>query len=163
MATTIAILVVVFVLMVNVAKQVRSRSAEALTKGLLVKLDRLVLQYMDANHGELPPVATVFGAGRPIDEQSVARAARINNEEFVRILRAEPLWGKVFVDLPISVYDQVSLRDAWGQPIVFMPAGHRAVGMAPNDRSFFFSSGPDRRYLTRMDNLYSYESAEATP
>ena len=30
--------------------------------------------------------------------------------------------------------------------------------MASGDRSFFFSAGPDRKYLTRQDNLYSYES-----
>jgi hypothetical protein len=29
--------------------------------------------------------------------------------------------------------------------------------MALGDRPFFVSAGPDRRFLTREDNLYSYE------
>jgi type II secretory pathway pseudopilin PulG len=62
-----------------------------------------------------------------------------------------------FGDLPISSYDEVTLRDAWGSPIVFMPQQHPAIGMAPHNPSFFFSAGPDGKYLTRDDNLYSYE------
>ena len=61
-------------------------------------------------------------------------------------------------EFPVSVYDDSGLRDAWGSPIVFMPAKHPWVGTAPRDKVyFFFSAGPDRDYLTRDDNLYSYE------
>jgi hypothetical protein len=42
-------------------------------------------------------------------------------------------------------------------PIVFMPAMNPAIGMAPQNRRFFFSAGPDRNFLTQEDNLYSYE------
>ena len=65
----------------------------------------------------------------------------------------------VLGDVPVSMYDETTLRDAWGSPIVFMPAKHPWVGTAPQDRFFFFSAGPDRRYLTQDDNLYSYEEA----
>ncbi len=65
-----------------------------------------------------------------------------------------------FSGLPDSIYDEAALRDAWGTPIVFMPAMHPAIGMAPRNGRFFFSAGPDRRFLTQEDNLYSYEEAE---
>jgi hypothetical protein len=65
-----------------------------------------------------------------------------------------------FGELPVSIYDEVTLRDAWGAPIVFMAHDNAAIGMASRDHpSFFFSAGPDHRYLTRDDNLYSYEAA----
>ena len=51
------------------------------------------------------------------------------------------------------------LPDAWGRDIVFMPRGHPAIGTALQDRPFFFSAGPDGRYHTLEDNLYSYEIA----
>jgi len=42
-----------------------------------------------------------------------------------------------------------------------MPAMHRQIGMAPGNEWFFFSAGPDRQYLTRDDNQYSYEALGA--
>ena len=123
------------------------------------------------------------------DEITLHRIARRNNEDFVRALREffvrsrtpiraaaatsrpagqnastspnEPASAQEgnFDDLPTSIYDEVTLRDAWGDPIVFMPHDHPAIGMASRaNPSFFFSAGPDHRYLTRDDNLYSYES-----
>jgi hypothetical protein len=82
-----------------------------------------------------------------------------------------------FGDLPISLYNGRILADAWGNPIVFMPDQHPAIGMAPmrstglsgpttrpsagGEATFFlFSAGPDGRYLTREDNVYSYEQAK---
>ena len=66
-----------------------------------------------------------------------------------------------FAGLPTALYDERTLRDAWGSPIAYMPARDPRVGTAPGDRPFAFSAGPDRRYLTRGDNVYSYESAPA--
>ncbi len=62
-----------------------------------------------------------------------------------------------FGGLPDSIYNEATLRDPWGSPIVYMPAMHPLIGMAPDNRPFFFSAGPDRQYLTQDDNLYSYE------
>jgi hypothetical protein len=77
----------------------------------------------------------------------------------VRTLKSQvDLSGTVFSDLSIANYNEVNVLDAWGMPVVFMPHQNPLVGMAAGDRSFFFSAGPDRRYLTRQDNLYSYES-----
>ena len=40
-----------------------------------------------------------------------------------------------------------------------MPAFHPAVGTAPGNHYFFVSAGPDGHFLTRDDNLYSYEGS----
>ena len=45
MLTTVAVLVIVLGLMVSLARDVRTRSAERLTKDLLHRLDLLVAQY----------------------------------------------------------------------------------------------------------------------
>src|SRR4051794_1464097 len=45
MMTTVAVLVIVLGLMVSLARDVRTRSAERLTKDLLARLDTLVEQY----------------------------------------------------------------------------------------------------------------------
>ena len=106
------------------------------------------------------------------DDPPLDAAAKANNEQLVAALKADyrlhhpldaqtdPLERKC----PISVYDRKTLRDAWGRPIVFMPRQHSLIGLAPSkegqDQYFFFSAGPDRKYLTRQDNLYSYETLE---
>ena len=119
-----------------------------------------------------PPASNASSAGpsagprrttptRPesFDRRALLEAARVNNLDFVRVLRREPtLTAPALKNMPVSMYDENYLRDAWGNPIVFMPAMHPLVGTAPRDRSFFFfSAGPDREYLTQEDNLYSYE------
>ena len=45
-------------------------------------------------------------------------------------------------ELPLSVYDEVTLRDAWGSPIVFMPREHRLIGMAPRAAQLFLLRRP---------------------
>ena len=77
----------------------------------------------------------------------------------MRTLKSQmDLASGVFSDLSIANYNEVNVLDAWGSPIAYMPSQHPLIGMAAGDRSFFFSAGPDRRYLTRQDNLYSYEA-----
>lgn len=187
MLTVVAGLIIVLGLMVSLAWDVRRQSAERLTKGLLVKLDVLMGQYI-ARHKRMPEVtrlvdAPIHAATQPAvalsavelaedelpDEESLLAAAELNNRDFVQALRAEvaPLVGAVgqvdrqspdlFGPLTGPMYDEVTLRDAWGTPIVFMPAMHPAIGMALGNRPFFLSAGPDRKFRTRDDNLYSYE------
>jgi type II secretory pathway pseudopilin PulG len=133
----------------------------------------------------------------PPEEPAIELLAKRNNEEFVRALRpalarleqgrgarrtaadggdggggggdaASTREPSFMGQLPMSVYDGLTLRDAWGSPIVFMPAQHPWIGMAPKGPAresafFFFSAGPDRRYLTRDDNMYSYETVAGEP
>jgi type II secretory pathway pseudopilin PulG len=180
---TIAILIIVFGLMVDLARRVRRNSADRLTRQLLQQLTALMENYTEHNGGQPPPVTPFFPSGTSLDEAELQATARANNAGFVRLLRGQTdltrpttttaaaavaaapsardlLRGRpqdLFSGLPLSLYNEVTLHDPWGSPIVFMPRQHPLIGMAPGDRFFFFSAGPDRRFLTRDDNLYSYE------
>jgi hypothetical protein len=126
---------------------------------MLVNLHAAMVEYT-RQYG--PPVIEPFldaKEARAVDEATLERSALANNRQLVQILRAhKDLSDKAFRDLPLSLYDEATLRDAWGTPIVFMPGMHRLIGMAPGNEWFFFSAGPDRQYLTRDDNHYSYET-----
>lgn len=95
----------------------------------------------------------------PFDELAMFRLAERNNRAFLKAASGSTP-PEFFSQLPVSVYDPQtpSLRDAWGTPIVFIPRTHPILGMAPRDAPFFLSAGPDRKFLTLADNLYSYEA-----
>lgn len=171
MLTTVAALIIVMGLAVSLAREVRRRSADVVTRDVLGQLDRMMDAYL-ARYGHPPPVPALIdlppttGVGDPAsptpapDPVALARSARRNNQAVVAAMQqsaglgfADELFGK----LPRSMYDDITLRDAWGSPVVFMTAMHPAIGMAQDNRPFFFSAGPDGDYLTRDDNLYSYE------
>jgi len=165
MLTTVAVLVIVLGMMVSLARDVRTRSAERLTEDLLHRLDNLVAQYrarslkgLSAEQAKMYPLVHPLIDSDPPDEARLRSSAMQNNSELVRTLKSQvDLSGTAFSDLSIANYNEVNLLDAWGSPIVYMPHQHPLVGMASGDRSFFLSAGPDRKYLTRQDNLYSYE------
>lgn len=165
--TVVAALVIVFGVMVSLARHVRSSSAEQLTKRLLSGLDRALHRH-EAAHADVPLSPPLLLDGDdPVDEPVLLQRATQNNRAWVRALggellresRSDPA-GVVdpLGELPLWLYDERSLRDAWGTPIVLMPRGHPRIGMDAGDRAFFLSAGPDRCFLTRQDNLYSYES-----
>lgn len=176
MLLTIAVLIVVLGLMVSLARYVRDRSSQQLTRELLTELDGMLDQYRKANADQLPPVPAIAlnsvhsDKPLPADEQKLLDSCKANNEALIHCLQwdyrlrqrtGQTIGKDPFADQPPSVYDHLTLRDAWGSPIVLMAGQHPLIGMAPSaagqDQPFFFSAGPDRRYLTRDDNLYSYE------
>jgi hypothetical protein len=187
MLTVVALLIIVLGLMVSLAWDVRRQSSERLTKDLLLKLHVLMAQYVEQHKrlpqvspfiespgaaggdvesgprqtGEAPAGAIPVRRGEDDlpDEATLLSAAEANNREFVLALRNEAAGPSPELFGPIggSMYDEVTVRDAWGTPIVFMPGQHPAIGMALGNRPFFFSAGPDRRFKTLEDNLYSYE------
>jgi type II secretory pathway pseudopilin PulG len=163
MLTTVAILIIVLGLMVSLARHVRAASADQLTKDILHQFDEAMAQYIQLT-GQPPAVQMFIPDSTAAPSESVLqRAAVINNQEVVKALgdpslnnKENGLLNNRFDDLSIAYYDHISVRDAWGSPIVFMAKMHPAVGMTAKVW-FFFSAGPDRRYLTRDDNLYSYD------
>ncbi len=167
MLTTVAVLVIVLGLMVSLARDVRTRSADRLTKDLLRRLDGLMIQYKsklpknmpEAQRKRYPAVHPLLDSELAGDDENRLRAnALANNRELVRALKSQTdLSGGAFSDLSIANFNEVNVLDAWGSPVVFMPHQHPLIGMAAGDAYFFFSAGPDRNYLTRQDNLYSYE------
>ena len=99
------------------------------------------------------------------DEEVLQANAAANNTELVRkVLEPESLrYPAEFGGLPQSAFAGGRLLDAWGTPIVFMRELHPAVGIAMENRPFFLSAGPDRRFRTLEDNLYSYEEDVEVP
>src|SRR4051812_835533 len=93
------------------------------------------------------------------DEATLLAAAEANNRDFVLALRGEATGPQpeLFGPLGGTMYDEVTLRDAWGTPLVYMPGQHPAIGMSLGNKPFFFSAGPDRKFRTLEDSLYSYE------
>jgi hypothetical protein len=95
------------------------------------------------------------------NERTLRSSADANNRAFVAAMRIEARrYPDEFAGLPSSFFIEGILPDAWGTPIVFMPALHPAIGMAMENRPFLLSAGPDRRFRTLEDNLYSYEVGE---
>lgn len=179
MLTTVAALVIVLGLMVSLARDVRSRSADRLTKDLLGRLDRLMSQYQLTHAGELPSIARLIEGSNSVDEVALHQRAIENNRQFVFALtHQEELNKSDLEDLPLTNSARTSadrsnaredrdadamILDAWGGPVVFMARQQPSIGMAPADRFFFFSPGPDGRFLTRQDNLYSYDASVELP
>jgi type II secretory pathway pseudopilin PulG len=165
MLTTVAVLIIVLGLMVSLARFVRNRSATLLTRDLLAHLDLALDRYMIRSHGLPPlvhPIAPPTAATLP-DEPALLRAAEMNSTDVALAMRNELGALPFFAGVPISIYDRRTLRDAWGTPVALLPTKHPALGMAPQDRPFFVSAGPDRQFRTRADNLYSYEQTPLTP
>jgi type II secretory pathway pseudopilin PulG len=160
---TLGILAIVLGLMINLANRVRRESTDQVTRQVLARLTVLMEQYQKRYDG-LPPVQPLVEGAKPPGEPALALLARQNNADFVRYLHLTGVAkGPAAGDDPLaesfgrSPTDAGVLEDPWGSPIVFMPRQHPAIGMAPNDTFFFFSAGPDRLFLTREDNVYSYE------
>jgi prepilin-type N-terminal cleavage/methylation domain-containing protein len=153
--TAIAVLVIILGLMVSLARHVRQASADGLTKDLLRRLDAAMAVYVH-QYGAVPSVPQFIPDLQVPPEDQLRRAAARNDEAFIRALKSASLLTDQFNDVSIAYYDEARVRDAWGSPIVFMSHMHPAIGMNPKGW-FFFSAGPDRQYLTRDDNLYSYD------
>jgi hypothetical protein len=161
MLTTVAALVILLGLMVDLARYVRNDSSVKLTKHLLHQLDVLLAQYQQHHGGRLPEVTPFTTGEGMLNEATLRQRALDNNRDIIAALRSEVgIESNTFGGLPESIYNEATLRDAWGSPIIFMPSMQRELGVAPQNRPFFFSAGPDRRYLTQDDNLYSYEESE---
>jgi hypothetical protein len=156
MLTTVAALVIILGLAVQLAQLVRKRQAGHSTRELLARLDRAMSQYKDLQ----PALAAIPQLlDRPMstyNDADLQRQAVENNKAFVKAAR-EASRGYLFKGLSFSMFDDTTLRDAWGTPVVYMPPGAKNIGIAPQNRYFFLSAGPDRQFTTLIDNLYSYE------
>jgi len=158
MLATVAVLVILLGVMVDLARHVRSRSAGELTRRTLADLDEALAKYRLRFDDQWPQVTQIIPENQdwPGNEALMVRA-RANSEEYVRIFRLTgELSERSLSGLPITIYDSTLLNDAWGTPIVLVK-GRREIGLAPGNRPFFLSAGIDRNYRTREDNLYSYE------
>ena len=146
--TTLAFLIVLMGLMVSLARYVRAQSAQQYTRHLLAELDqaqRLYASDFSASAGDVESVAAAFSTST--DESAARDYVQRVNGPYVAALLAHLH----------PTEQQTAVRDAWGNPVGFLPSQNPRIGMAPQNQPFFFSAGPDGRFLTRQDNLYSYE------
>jgi type II secretory pathway pseudopilin PulG len=165
--TVIAALVIVLGLMVSLARYVRSRSAEQLARQLMDDLGQVLERYVE-RYDDVPAAPPLIDDAVPptAQEERLDERSAANNRAWVRAMQQQILLSTRASDdprsdplgqLPIWLYDERSLRDPWGTPIVLMAGQHPLIGMSAGDRPFLVSAGADRRFLTRQDNLYSYE------
>jgi type II secretory pathway pseudopilin PulG len=162
---TLAVVMIILGLMMNMSKRVRSESADKATRKILSQLVVLLNQYQ-TTYGQLPPIRPFISDGQRPTEESLQSTALANNADLVRYLDLTTLAKKnrsaddpLFSSLRQIDPNHCLLEDPWGSPIVFMRRQNPAIGMAPGDAFFLLSAGPDKLYLTREDNLYSYEES----
>jgi hypothetical protein len=161
MLTAMAGLVIVLGLMASLANYVRARSADTLTRQLLGRLQAILAEYhgpeYDSLQAALRSVPPLIGSEQDARNEATLRGrAQRNSTEFVRIFRQKTR-PAVFQGLPAALYDQAMLRDAWGTPVAYFHPGAANIDIAPQQRAFFLSAGPDRKFTTTRDNLYGYD------
>lgn len=162
---TLAVLMILLGLMINLSNRVRRESADKMTRKVLAQLTVMMAQYRKQNLDTLPPVTSLIDASNVLSESILQATAVRNSSDVVLFLKLQSaVSDKTASNNPLKgcLIDGVML-DPWGSPIVFMPAQNPAIGMAPSDAFFFFSAGPDRQFLTREDNVYSYEQSGDLP
>src|SRR4051812_33390470 len=149
MLTTVAVLIILLGLMVDLAGYVRNRSATDLARTVLAGLDTAMQKYR-TDYEAYPPVHP-FTRDPELqdDEDTLLSNSRQNNRDFVAALKGAGLLKPDAIPaLSAALFDGSTLHDAWDMPIVFIPE-HGKIGTAPSGAGFFFSAGPDRLYKTR--------------
>jgi hypothetical protein len=154
----VAILAVAFALMAATARHVRSSSAMELTRKRMAALTQATADLMQS--GVDPRLPLDFPSTTSSDTKLEANLARFATESSRKL-------AQTFAERTDSLLAQAvgtpELRDAWGRPIALMPQQFPVVGMAPDDGPFLVSAGPDGRFLTLSDNVYSYDLPALLP
>lgn len=154
----VAILAVAFALMAATAGHVRSNSAMELTRKRMAALTEATAGLME--RGIDPRTPITFPSTHNSDAALEDNLVRFALESSRRL-------GKSLAEQPESLLAKAigtpELRDAWGRPIALLPQQFAAVGMAPEDGPFLVSAGPDGRFLTLSDNIYSYDLPALLP
>ena len=147
----VAVLTVAFGLAVSLARRVRAEAAHDLARRQLAALAQSLEQSQNSGGGAfsgVPPMAVA--ADGPLTT---------GDEPALRERAAAAMAGLAdLLDGP-----DADAPDPWGRPFAFLRRGRAEFGIAPGDGPFFFSAGPDGLYLTREDNLYSYDYGPDRP
>ena len=126
-------------LAIELAGHVRRRSALAATAATLARVSRAADAYA-AQAGAWPAVTALLApTERLAPPEALTDRAALAADEFAAATGTPPA------------------RDVWGWPVVLVVRPHPALGLSPGRRPFALSPGPDGDYLTRGDNLHSYE------
>lgn len=150
----VAILAVAFALMAATARHVRSSSAMELTRKRMTALTHAAADLLE--RGVDPRLS--FASTTATDGELEDRLRRFAVESSRKL--GETLSRRSGSLLAVNTPE---LHDAWGRPIALLPRQVSAVGMAPEDGPFLVSAGPDGRFLTLADNIYSYDLPALLP
>ena len=179
-----AVLWIAIGLLISLSRHVRSRSAESDTARMLWKAHLALSRAQSAqastdgatgivSSSTVAEASAVGGLPKPLglDELAIASPKTVrqtldgHNRVLVHALlqsmpddeandpRSQVAWAR----LSRSMFDGQTLRDAWGTPVVLARGDDQRLGLAPGRRDYCLSAGPDRNFLTRDDNLYSFE------
>jgi type II secretory pathway pseudopilin PulG len=140
----VAILAVLLALAVSVSRNVRAVGSLQSTQEKIVKLIAACSHFAGMT-GEKLPVQSLPERSQ-LAEGDWRSWAILSTRQLVLQMEAagHPL-------------EPSMLRDAWGSPVALVPSASAKLGAAPGNAPFFMSAGPDRKYLTLSDNIYSYE------
>jgi hypothetical protein len=138
----VAALSLTLAFVVALARHVRTTSADELTRERIIACAEQVRDWL-STAGTLDLERPVLsGSG---DEEAYLRQFAMNQGR-----AAARSSGRVTADL-------TGWRDAWGTPLLLLAGQHSQLGIAPGDAPFLLSAGPDRTFLSKSDNLYSYD------
>lgn len=158
--TLVSILMVALALMVGTARHVRSASSTELTrKRMLALADAAGAAIARGIDPTLPVSAPVAGGGQEERFQRFALQSSVRLDAAIATRReakadsARPIANAIAA----AAAGRPELDDAWGRPIALIPRQEPQLGMAPDDGPFLVSAGPDGRFLTLSDNIYSYD------
>ena len=160
--TLVAVLMIALALMVATARHVRATSATELTRKRMRALADAATAAIEK--GVDPTMAMPTNLpGSP--EDHLRAFARTSSHRLDESIAAEaPVAVPALANAIVAAAaGRPELDDAWGQPIALMPGQIPALGMAPDDGPFLVSAGPDGRFLTLSDNIYSYDLPALLP
>lgn len=159
--TLVAVLMIGLAMMVATARHVRSTSANELTRKRMRALADAAIEVIEKGADPTLPVPAT-APGEP--EDRIRAFARASSRRLDDVLAAGAPDRPAIADAIAAVAaGRPELDDAWGQPIALMPGQQPSLGMAPDDTPFLVSAGPDGRFLTLSDNIYSYDLPALLP
>ena len=148
-------------LMVGTARHVRSASANELTRKRMLALADAAGKAISRGVDPTLPMSEVLVTDAEARLQQFALRSSLRVDQALNdrgSATATPaMTPRLATAIVAATVGRPELDDAWGRPIALMPRQEPSIGMAPDDGPFLVSAGPDGRFLTLSDNIYSYD------
>jgi hypothetical protein len=159
--TLVAVLMIALALMVGTARHVRSASANELTRKRMLALADAAGEAISRGVDPTLPTSEIPATDAEARFQQFALRSSLRLEAALNdrgTAAAKPaMTPGLATAIVAATVGRPELDDAWGRPIALMPRQEPSIGMAPDDGPFLVSAGPDGRFLTLSDNIYSYD------
>ena len=157
--TLVAVLVIALALMVGTARHVRAASANELTRKRMLALADAASDAIARGVDPTLPTSDIPATDAEARFQQFALRSSLKLDAALtdRGNAAPTPAPGLATAIVAATVGRPELDDAWGRPIALMPRQEPSIGMAPDDGPFLVSAGPDGRFLTLSDNIYSYD------